>query len=325
MTAPSPLRNRPVSSDPTQAAADWLVRLEDGPLDPAAQSRFEAWLTAPGHAEALAEAREVWRQAEQLRPHRDALMAQTVPGARISGPMTAAWRIPVAIAASLLLTIGGVALYQKVDAPDFRTAPGEVRTFALADGSRLTLDGNSTADLAFDAKTRRIELHSGAAYVVAAPRQGKETRPFTVKAHGGESQALGTQFAVEYLASGVRVTVTEHRVRVSDDHGQAVLDAGQSVIYGRDGWQAVQTAPSVQAATWRDGRMVFDRAPLKDVVAQLNRYRKGRLYIAGASLSERKVSGVFDIHDPESALTAITVGLDARQVSTPAGTLLYAR
>ncbi|MFT3997173.1 MAG: FecR domain-containing protein [Asticcacaulis sp.] len=305
-------------------AAEWLVRLEDGPLDALAQERFEVWLAAdPAHAEALSGARDVWRQAEALRPRRDALMARALPGARVLGPVLSAWRVPIAAAASLLLAIGGAALYTSVTTPDFQTRPGEVRTFTLADGSRLTLDSDSAADLAFDGKTRRIALRAGAAYVRAAPKQGTETRPFVVAARGGESQALGTQFAVEYLDQGVRVSVTEHRVRVSDAGGQAVLDAGQSVVYGRDGWQAVQAAPIAQAALWREGRMVFDRAPLKDVVAQLNRYRKDRIYIVGRALGERRVSGVFDVHDPKGALTAITIGLHTREVSTPAVTVLY--
>ncbi|ADU14052.1 FecR family protein [Asticcacaulis excentricus] len=324
MTAPTPHWNRHIKLDSAREAAEWLVKLEEGPLDPQTEAQFAVWLSAdPAHAAALSRAREAWRQAEALRPGREALMGRQVYGAQVLEPVLSAMRQPLAAAACLLLGISGMAIYGSVTAADLRTGPGEVRTFRLADGSQLTLDGNSAVDLAFNTGTRRIALRKGAAYVIAAPRQGAETRPFVVVARGGESQALGTEFAVEYLDTGVRVTVTEHLVRVSHDHGQAVLAEGQSVIYGLEGWQAVQTAPSLQAATWRDGRMVFDRAPLKDVVAQLNRYRRDRLYIAGTGLAERRVSGVFDTRDPQNALSSITTGLKLRSLDTPAGTVIY--
>lgn len=323
MTAPSFRWKSPLPSDPTQAAAEWLVRLEDGPLETEARAHFEAWVAAdPAHASALAEAMEVWRQAEQLRPHRDELLKRTLPGARVSGPLLTSRHLPKGIAASLILAIAAGFLYQQATAPDFRTAPGEVRTFPLPDGSRLTLGGASAADLAYDGETRRLKLRAGAAYVVAAPIKGLETRPFVVGARSGQSRALGTQFAVEYLDTDVRVTVTEHRVRVTDTKRQALLNAGQSVIYGHHGLQPVRSMPASQTATWRYGRLVFDRTPLRDVVAQLNHYRKDRLFITSPTLSERRVSGVFDTQDPDSAVTSLTTGLNAQAIRTPAGILL---
>jgi transmembrane sensor len=69
---------------------------------------------------------------------------------------------------------------------------------------------------------------------------------------------------------------------------------------------------------------VFDRARLADVVAELNRYRRGRIVIADGVMAERHVSGFFQTDDLDGALSAISRELDVRTVNLPPFmTLLY--
>ena len=56
---------------------------------------------------------------------------------------------------------------------------------------------------------------------------------------------------------------------------------------------------------WHGGRYVFDNARLGDVVAQIERYRPGRLVVVSRSLANHRISGSFPLADPDRALVSI--------------------
>jgi len=60
-----------------------------------------------------------------------------------------------------------------------------------------------------------------------------------------------------------------------------------------------------QAQAWRDHRLVFRDLPLVRVVAELNRYRPGKIVIVNERLKQHRVTGVFDPREPDAALAVI--------------------
>ena len=317
-----------------EAAALWVVRLGEGSLRAGAEDEFEHWLAEdPRHRASFVEAQAAWavmnevaRAPGRLRGAalRDATFAASGAGRR--------WRTLAALAASLFVLVGAAMLWSAdplvVLAADHRTAPGEQRLVALPDGSTVELGPASAIALHFDDRERRIELLEGVAYVAPAPRQGGQQRPFVVEAGTGSARALGTQFAVRRLSSSVDVVVVEHEVIVTagghkGEASQVLLSPGQSVRYSGTGLGPVQTANLDHALAWRRNWLVFDRVPFAQVVEELNRYRSRRIVIVQSALSQRQVSGVFDMADPEAALGTIARELDARTVSAPLVTLLY--
>ncbi|WP_422000653.1 FecR family protein [Reyranella sp.] len=322
------------------SAALWAARLGEGPIDADAQRRLARWLAEdPRHRAAFAEAQAAWRLMEAVaRSPGDALAATPRP-LLAKGPAKAAarwWRPAMALAASLLVLVAGAIAWQgdlvPLVAADYRTAPGERRTVALADGSRVELGPHSAIALRFDARERRIELLQGLAYFIAAPRRGAEERPFVVQAGTGRARALGTEFEVQRLSGAAEVTVVEHEVAVAARPADAAADAplaevvlspGQSVRYSAAGLGPVRAADLDRALAWRRDRLVFDRAPLAEVVETVNLYRRGRIVLGSAALAQRRVSGVFDMTDPDAVLAAIARELGAHTVSAPLVTLLY--
>nr|WP_255696789.1 FecR domain-containing protein [Sandaracinobacteroides sayramensis] len=203
---------------------------------------------------------------------------------------------------------------------DHRTDIGEVRTIALDDGSRVDLGPATAIAVHFDGSERRIALLSGVASFTAAPRAAAGGRPFVVEAANGESRALGTRFIVNHLPHAVRVTVAEHDVDVSaraasGRAARAILQPGRQVRYDANGLGPVSGVDPGQAEAWRRGRLLFDAAPLGDVVAELNRYQRGRIIIADAALARRQVSGVFDTRDIGGAVSTIASELGASTVN----------
>ncbi len=307
------------------AAADWTARLALGPLDAAGQRDLDRWLAEnPRHGLAFVEARRTWDRLGALRRGPAPL------GARRRWP---AWAQAGALAASVLILAGGgrfwlgdpLILLQADD----RTAPGEQKRVTLADGSSVDLGPASAIALQYGPGERRVELLSGEAYFTVAPMTGPEHRPFVVAAANGTARALGTQFMVDRVPDAVDVTVAEHQVEVNlagpgETRAERVLSPGQSVRYAGSGFGPVHGVDLDQATAWQHGRLIFDHQPLGDVVAELNRYRRGRIVIADAALAGRTVSGVFETRDPDAALATICRVLGARRVSLPPlVTLIY--
>src|SRR3546814_17474872 len=63
-------------------------------------------------------------------------------------------------------------------------------------------------------------------------------------------------------------------------------------------------APASVAA-WRDGRLFVDGATVAEVVDRIRPYQSGWIVIAGSGLGGRKVTGLYDLHDPDNALRAL--------------------
>jgi transmembrane sensor len=326
-----------------RAAAAWVARLDGDPLSDAERRHLERWLDEdPAHAAVFDEARSALATMDGLGAAPGALARDIVPpsygsAARRSAgarrPSRRVWARAAAIAACLLLVVGAGGVWfgdpLLTIAADHRTAPGERRLVTLADGSEVELGPASAIAVRYDADRRRVTLLAGLAYFTAAPRTGGEHRPFVVEAANGAAYALGTQFMVNRLPDAVEVTVTEHEVRVvlAEAGGvtrQVVLSPGQSVRYASAGVGRVREGGLDRVEAWRRDRLIFDHARLGDVVAELNRYRRGRIVIADPALAARAVSGLFETRDPDAALATIAREFGIRTAAvTPLLTLLY--
>jgi transmembrane sensor len=325
-------------------AAEWVIRLGDVSVSADARADFERWRAADiRHNRAFQFASDTWQELSELRSDRVADMDTRVPvrhiGARSARAISRrSWmsggRIAI-VTICLACALGFASFWYgnplTILAADFRTAPGEVRTVHLPDGSDVDLSSDSAIALSFNDRERRVTLLKGAAYFTAAPTAGDERRPFVVQGENGTATALGTQFAVDNSAGSVEVAVIEHQVRVElsgSDHSrqmEVVLAPGHSVTYSRSkGLGQVEATNVEQATAWRRGRLIFDEVPLSKVVEELNRYRRGRIVISSSALADRKVSGVFQTNDLDAALSTITRELDIRTISAaPLITVLY--
>jgi len=324
-------------------AAAWVVRLDAGPLDPAVQQAFEAWLEkSETHSAAFALARTTWAELEGLRgaPRgavttllQTAEQRQSVPAPLPRRPVSRRW-VWHSLAASVLLAVG-LGAYQGADPlialrADYWTAPGATRTIMLPDGSTVQLNTDSAIALRYGADRRGIELLEGEASFSVAKVANGDRRPFVVSAAGGTIRALGTRFVVHRQDVAVDVTVLDHRVEVSASEGAVIIRPGiilhpaQAVRYdSQSGLGEVRRIDPERATAWLQDRLVFDKMPLAQAVAELNRYRRGRIVIMAPALARRRVSGVFRLDDLHGAIDIIATELGARVVTAPFITALY--
>lgn len=282
-----------------EQALDWLFRLQERPRDAALQAAFNTWLRAdPRHAEAWNRATGTWQAMGAVPPvHGDQWQA----GTRM---VTMSQRRRVRPVAAALALAACLALWLTADtfwtAGDHHTVTGETRQVTLADGSLITLDSDTALDVTFDPGHRAVRLLSGQAFFEVTP---DARRPFTVEAAGIAVTVVGTAFDVGLTDQTVQVAVQQGKVQVGDD---ALLSSGEAVRIDRGTGHAERhSIGTADIAAWRSGQLVVDGVSVGEAVDRLRRYHRGLILLNDSDLAARKVTGVYDLTDPASALAAI--------------------
>jgi transmembrane sensor len=259
-------------------------------------------------------------QAAQLRPvpqepEAPGLIAgRPVKGRLVKGRLGKAWG---SLAAAVLLGVGLWLLQGAWNAgTDYGTAVGEQRSVTLADGSLVYLNTNSLVRVRWTTAERHIDLVRGEArfQVVKNP-----ARPFVVATTRATVRAVGTIFNVRADQGGTQVAVIEGRVevktlvepvrvqsggRVATTLGaSAQLAAGEHAEVTAQGIEPGAGQPLEAVTAWSERRLVFRGETLATVVAEFNRYRSQPLILDDPQLAALKISGAFDLGDPESLLT----------------------
>jgi transmembrane sensor len=324
-------------------AAEWVIRLGGASLSEEERRAFTRWLNeSPDHALAFEYVHQIWENLGTLREAPDLVAPRKPLAGQAQRDRTHArlarsfsqrtWK---AMAACLVLAgVIGILSFDTIHtkfSADYQTAAGEIRTVSLPDGSRVELNTGSAIALNFNDGERGIELLAGEAAFSAAPLTDEESRPFVVRAAGGTTRALGTQFVVHREGNGARVTGIEHQVEVLQDPASTSnpssvrLSPNQTVQYDAEtGIRRVQQADVERTTAWRHGHLVFDRVTVAEAIAEINRYQSGWIMIRDHELAEQRVSGVFRIDDIQAALATIATELHASILSIgPVATLLF--
>jgi len=286
-----------------QAAADWFAKLQgDAALED--WTAFQAWLEAdPAHAAAYEAVEAVWLDLEDLpadRPEAAPLSANVVPlRARRSTTPRRGLLIGLGVAAAAAIVVLAVAP-RLTEAPyeGYATKRGETREIALADGSRLTLGGATTLRVRLGRQQRDVTLVDGEASFDVAHI---ENRPFVVTVGAREVRVLGTEFNILSHAGRLAVTVRRGLVAVSGgQEGTVKLARGQQLVQPPGASAQTRDVAPDAAFAWKSGKLIYDRTPLTEVVADLNRYVATPIRVDPSAASVT-VSGVLLV-DEEAAM-----------------------
>ncbi len=292
-----------------RSAAQWYARLSSGIETESDRLGWQHWHNAdPLH-------RRAWQQVQSIRQ-----MVEGVPGDVAASTLRQARESRRRVLRQLLLLAGvGVVGWNGWDSQwraalmaSHRTAVGEQRRLALADGSQVLLDSHCALDVHFDAERRLLRLLSGRLLVETAV--DGLARPFVVETAQGQVRALGTRFTVQTEARFCEVAVLEKAVEVRPAAGERVMrvEAGQQVRFDRlrlgEPWQS-----DASVASWRSGSLIAIQRPLGDLLDELSRYRHGWLRCDPA-IANLKISGAFPLDDTDRALAALESGFGLRIV-----------
>jgi transmembrane sensor len=219
-----------------EEASDWIVKNRESDLDAREKKRFDAWLReSPQHLRAYLEMSAVWEDVASIDPSLNASADELIARARAEDnivplespsplrtwelgetsrrkrttPALGKLRFYYTLAASVLLTLGGIWIYGQRNT--YSTAIGEQRSIVLNDGSTIELNSRSRVRVRFSDAERDVDLIEGQALFRVAKNP---IRPFIVSADGTHVRAVGTQFDVYRRASSTVVTVVEGKVAV---------------------------------------------------------------------------------------------------------------
>lgn len=307
---------RCVSSVHEEAAA-WVARL-DG-RTPVAHERtmFDEWVGRnPMHSAAYEDALRTWRDLAAMRgseQYRALLGKPTLRERMVSALHAPRWAGVALGTAAIAVIVWAVVSF---DAFSFLRGPtqvatqvAEVRETTLPDGTRVVLGAESQLTFEVTDKVRRATVVGGDAYF-AVTRD--PARPFTVSSGDVQVRVVGTQFEIRRRSAEVSVAVAEGLVDVSraDAAGEAVRLHRGEALTARNGVQsAVRAVETADIATWRSGRLVYDNAELRDVVADANRYARSRIVIADPQLASLRVTTSFRTSQVDGMIETLQVAL----------------
>jgi transmembrane sensor len=292
---------RDEATDPVvMKALEWFVRMRDDKVTCLDRQAFEAWLAADeAHAAAWARAEALWNRFDIAQPEFNRLRRNQAFFSRRN------FLFGSAAAACGLYAIERPDLFA-----EYATGIGERKTFTLPDGSTVELGSYSALSTKFTGTRRRVELYRGQGFFEVA---ADSARPFAVHAASGVTQALGTKFDVKYVDGLVTVAVIEHAVNVSAAGFPGMrVQEGWQVSYRRDGIGKPSHADFDAVGAWRRNRIVFQNAPLRLVLAELERYRRGRIVLTSSSIGDIPVTAIFDTRQADGALQTIADTLPIR-------------
>jgi transmembrane sensor len=296
----------------TGDALQWHAALAQ---DDADWDAFTTWLEAdPRHRSAYD---EIARIDQALDSHREALAAVLPPESAPRRHVARWWGggiaagLAAAAAAALLLVPGAPSSVRS-----YETGPGQIRAVALADGGRVQLAAASRLTVLPD---NRLRLSGAATFDV--PHRPERT--LTIEAGGVTVSDIGTTFEIADDGGVVRVAVAEGRVQVGGPgFATPIAVAGGRRLTVDPAHGVVQQGPLREFAAWRQGRLVYENAPLPVVADEIGRYAGIKVTLA-PGLADRRFSGVLTAGDNVVDDLARFMDVEARR--EPSGVRLVPR
>lgn len=220
----------------------------------------------------------------------------------------------------ILVLVSSFGLNEYLLTERYSTALGERKSIELADGSKIMLNTDTQLSVKMTGNQRVINLEKGEVYVTVAHELD---RSFDVITGNGRIHDIGTSFNIYTAPAVTQVTVTEGKVQVIPDSkitGSRWLDhvlnrsvfwlqadravqhtenhalvLGEQISYNDQGEINEPVATNTDnIVAWRNGRLVFEMAPLETVLSQVQRYHKVNFQYSSDTIKQIRVSASFE-------------------------------
>jgi transmembrane sensor len=201
----------------------------------------------------------------------------------------------------LLLTSAYFLFYNTTTS--FETQIAQTKTFRLPDDSKVLL--NAASKITFNEKKwdkKRALTLEGEAYF-----QVQKGQTFSVNTADGVVKVLGTHFNVKQRNNFFEVSCFEGLVSVTHNNETLELPPGKTFRLINNTIEDVPDS-DVQNPSWMENESSFDRIPLDQVIAELERQYDIKIKTEGVDTS-KLFTGSFTHKDKKIALEAITIPL----------------
>ncbi len=275
------------------------------------RAEFAIWRAAsPDHDRVFRELKQFWTSIPAAEPPR----ARVRSAFNRLGKSQPAWSSWAASAAAVVF--GVVFLSQSLSAGhfDYITKPGQIKTVHLADGSTMSMNGDTAINVRFTPDGQRhVELARGEAFFDV---RHDSARPFTVDTGMALVRDIGTGFDVVRRGERGNVSVDHGEVEVLVAGRSAILDKGQQVQFDLYDLGRKTLVDTNVAAAWRRGLYFAENDTLGDVMRDLNAYYPNRIIVVDNGLSRRRINAVVQLAHIDAWLTALNKieGVSVRKI-----------
>lgn len=292
-----------------EQAVSWLIEMQSGQFAAQRQQALQHWLNSNS------EHQRAWAHIQRVNQRLSGL-SSPLAHAAINAPKSAGRR--QALKLLLLLGAGSAAGWGLRDQialqpllADYHNGVGERRKIALADGSEIHLNTASAIDVRFDAQQRLIKLLQGEILLTVA----NDSRPLNLITAEGSIRPTSpaSRFDVRQREGKTQLAVFSGSVQISPETfpGPGLqVQAAQQVAFNRNAWEPVRPVDASSGA-WADGMLVAAHMRLQDFIAELSRYRRGRLE-CDAKVADLLISGSYPLANGERILDLLEVALPVR-------------
>ncbi len=303
-----------------------LQSLFEGRATPLQKTLIVEWLSEPSHQELYFLWLEEWeRQNPQLIVDADVafLRSENQPDAGTvivnERPLPQRLNFFWGLVASLLLLV--VCTYLMRDSimyEQYKTAYGQLLTIHLSDGSRVTLNANSTLKVPrfwFGKGSREVFLTGEAEFSV---QHLPDHQRFIVRTPDQlEVQVLGTEFMVYSRARGSKVVLNKGKVQLRSLKNQEikplVINSGDVVTISTQGRLTLRhNQPTAIYAGWKEHRFTFENTSVSEIAYQLTERFGVQIVIADSLLAKRTIGGTFKATKAEDLLQVMAEMLDVK-------------
>jgi transmembrane sensor len=304
-------------------ATEWLAHLHaDGEPD-WHDPQLSEWLEqSEDHRLAFAEASGYWFAAGEVsleleEDHAVSYSPQPGQGRRLrfwSGSLFALLMI-MWFAAPL-----GSSLIQQARF-DFHAPDGQVKRQTMADGSVISLGGETNIDIEFTTDRRLVTLYEGEAFfdVAADPK-----RPFIVQFAAGDVLVLGTHFGIISNPEESLVGVVSGRVDAGPGgSGQRLILGGNELVTITDSGMKKDSRRPEEVFAWTGGQLVFKQQSLTRILERMDHYLEGRIILLRTPGDDRRFSLVVSLSNASRALDTLVEQAGLRRTTIAGMTLLY--
>lgn len=294
----------------------------------------ESWINSnPQNGKTFQRIKTIWEETGKVRPLSEVQETeaawQKIKAEIKTKPNTASkWKtlsfiLPRAAAAVLVFT-SMIIFYltqknqgnQFVKMIEISTQKGEKRELALADGSTVWLNAESTIKYPQDFKgdTREIYL-DGEAYFKVSHNPSK---PFKVNTEDITTTVLGTEFNVQAYPeqNNIQIALDQGKVAVNYKNDKMLLEPGKLINYNKATHKLNKQSILDKHNQWRNNVLALNNIPLSEAVKIIERWFGVKIIVENDKLNTCLVTTSFKEPKVDAVLEILTsiLSIESKQV-----------
>ena len=218
----------------------------------------------------------------------------------------------VACSIAICFGLGISLLFPQSPTDTYQTNVSEIRTITLYDGTKVTLNSNSTLKVApFTKGERKVWLEGEAFFDVAKD----SLHPFIVLTESSRTKVLGTEFNLsEHQQDQTEITLKEGKISFEaiggNDKQKIIILLPNDQVIINNGRCEKRTVNANNYVLWMQKKLYFNHEKLESIVQTIENQYDIKIVISDASIAQKSFHGVVNSENLDTILDELSFVLD---------------